>query len=194
MHWCGQAPDSKLRRYQNRRTSRCGQTEQQQSMHLASTHRNNQLVSSGRTRQTSRMKWTLSLVIFVCTLWELIGSHIDPLFSDRHLWWQGLLMSVTMRHRSFESWCRQWGGVGCTISSPSLLASIQPLTRFAFVTRGNKLSYIAHCVTRLQINMAVPETSLVSRWLIYLWWGWADCCCWSSVYKAVLWKWRCVTG
>ncbi len=38
MHWCGQSPDSELRRYQNRCTSRCGQTEQRHRTQLASSH------------------------------------------------------------------------------------------------------------------------------------------------------------
>lgn len=77
MQWCGRGPDSELWRHQNRRTSRCGQTEQQHRMQLASLHWNKLGVSNGRARQASSMKWTLSLVIFVAKRRGPIGSHMN---------------------------------------------------------------------------------------------------------------------
>lgn len=63
-HCCGQCSKSKLKGYQNRRTSLCGQTEQQHRVQLANSHRNNQRVSSGRARKASWMKSTLVIGYF----------------------------------------------------------------------------------------------------------------------------------
>lgn len=102
-------------RYQNRRTRRCGQTEQQHRTQLARSHWNKQWVSSGRAGQASSMKWTLSLVIFVTKQRGLIGSLMDPLFTVRHRWKDDrAFMSVKRRHQSFESWWEQYRRAGCT--------------------------------------------------------------------------------
>lgn len=114
MHLCAEPPDSGFRRYQNRYTSWCGQTEQQHRTQLANTHWNNQWVSSGRAQQASRMKWTLSLVIFVTKQCGPIGSLMDPLFTFRYLWRDDRAFISMSRHQSFESYWRQYKGEGCT--------------------------------------------------------------------------------